>query len=83
MARYYLHLRDGTDEILDEEGVEFAGMEAVRAAVLNGARDVISNEVRSSGLIDLRYRIDAEDEAGEVVYSLPFQHAVNVIAGGG
>ncbi|HEY0311154.1 MAG TPA: hypothetical protein VGC56_01520 [Allosphingosinicella sp.] len=79
MARYFFHLRDGTDELLDQEGREFADLEAVRAAALRGARDIIGNEVKSGGLVDLRYRIDAETEAGEIVYSLPFKHAVNII----
>jgi hypothetical protein len=79
MALYFLHLRDGTDEILDPEGREFANMEAVRRAVLEGARDVLGNEIKSGGVMDLRYRIDAEDESGTVVYSLPFRHAVNII----
>jgi hypothetical protein len=30
MARFYFHLRDGTDELLDEEGREFPDKEAVR-----------------------------------------------------
>jgi hypothetical protein len=29
--------------------------------------------------MDLRCRIDAENEAGEVVQSVPFKHAVNII----
>ena len=79
MARYYFHLRDGTDEVLDEEGREFSTMEALRKAVLDGARDVMGSELKSGGVIDLRYRIDAETDAREVVYSLPFGHAVNII----
>ena len=79
MARYYLHLRDGTDELLDEEGREFPDMEALRKAVLDGARDVMASELKSGGVVDLRYRIDAEKEDGEIVYSLPFRHAMNVI----
>ena len=79
MALYFLHLRDGTDEILDPEGREFPNMEAVRRTVLESARDVLGNEIKSGGVMDLRYRIDAEDESGTVVYSLPFRHAVNII----
>jgi hypothetical protein len=79
MALYFLHLRDGTDEILDPDGCEFADMEAVKKAARLGARDVMGNEVKSGGIMDLRYRIDAENEAGEIVYSLPFKHAVNII----
>lgn len=79
MALFYFHLRDGTDELLDEEGREFSDMEAVRKAVLEGARDIMASELRSGGVVDLRYRIDAENAAGEIVYSLPFKHTVNII----
>lgn len=79
MGRYFLHLRDGTDEILDPEGVEYPDMDRVRKAVLDGARGVMGNDIMSDGLMDLRYRIDAENETGSVVYSLTFKDAVNVI----
>ena len=80
MTRYFLHLRDHVDEILDPEGLELVDLDAVKKAVLEGARDSISNEIKSEGVMDLRYRIDAENEAGEVVHSLPFKDAVNIIA---
>jgi hypothetical protein len=78
VTRYFLHLRDGSDEVLDPEGIEFVDMDSLRLAVMKNARDTIAGDVQN-GLIDLRYRIDAENEAGQVVYSLPFKHAVNVI----
>jgi hypothetical protein len=78
MARYFLHLRDSSDEVLDPDGFEFEDMDAVRAAVMRNARDTIAGDVRH-GVVDFRYRIDAENEAGQVVYSLPFKHAVNII----
>lgn len=79
MTRYYFHLRDHIDEILDPEGLELLDLSAVRKAVLEGARDVIANEIKSEGVMDLRYRIDAENEAGQIVHSLPFKEAVSVI----
>jgi hypothetical protein len=78
MARYYFHLRDSSDELLDPEGTEHADLDAVRKAVLLTARDMIAGDVRD-GIIDFRYRIDAEDEAGALVYSLPFRHAFTII----
>ena len=30
MPRYYLHLRDGTDEVLDEEGMECLHLDALK-----------------------------------------------------
>jgi hypothetical protein len=73
-----MHLRDGSEELLDPEGVEYASLEAMRGAVLETARDLMCGDIRL-GLIDLRFRIDAEDGDGMLVYSLPFQHAVNII----
>jgi hypothetical protein len=31
------------------------------------------------GVLDLRYRIDAEDAQGKILYTLPFDHAVSII----
>ena len=78
MARYFLHLRDSVDEVLDPDGSEFEDIEAVRLAVMRNARDTIAGDVRN-GIVDFRYRIDAENEARQVVYSLPFKHAVNIV----
>ncbi len=78
MAKYFMHLRDGVDELLDLEGLEFADLDALRKAVLFTARDLLAGDVRD-GIIDLRFRIDAENADGEIVYTLPFKHAFNVI----
>jgi hypothetical protein len=79
MARYFLHLRDGTDEILDEEGIEYADMDAVRKAVVTSARDVMAGQIRDLGVLDLRFRIDAEDETGDTVYTMPFADAIGIV----
>ena len=79
MSRYFLHLRDGTDELLDPDGIELPTLEALRKCVVANARDVMAGDLRN-GVIDFRFRIDAEDEAGAIVYTLPFKHAVSVIA---
>jgi hypothetical protein len=73
-----MHLRDSVDEILDPEGQEFADLDAVKKAVLFSARDLLAGDIRN-GVIDLRYRIDAENGDGEIVYTLPFKHAFSVI----
>ena len=78
MARYFMHLRDGTEQILDPEGLEFANIESMRKAVLVSARDLMTGDIRE-GVMDLRFRIDVEDEDGEIIYTLPFKHAVNII----
>jgi hypothetical protein len=81
MARYFMNLRDGTDELLDPEGVEYPSLDAVRNAVLQTVRDLMSGDVRK-GVIDFRYRVDAENSDGVVVHSLAFRDAVEIIAEG-
>jgi hypothetical protein len=83
VIRYFMHLRDGSQELLDPEGFEHQSLDALRKAVLATARDLIGTDARDGGVIDFRFRIDAEDEDGVLVYSLPFQHAVNIIPAGG
>ena len=78
MALYFMHLRDGTDELLDPDGREFPDVESLKKAVLFSVRDLIAGDVRD-GVVDLRYRIDAEDEGGTIVYTLAFRHAFNII----
>ena len=78
MARYFMHLRDGTEQILDPEGQDFPSVEAVRKAALVSARDLMTGDIRE-GVLDLRFRIDVEDDNGEIVYTLPFKHALNII----
>ena len=79
IARYYLHLRHGTDEMLDSEGLDRPDVDAVRKAALEAARDIIASDIRREGKLDFRYRIDAADEAGNLVWSLRFEDAVRII----
>lgn len=78
MARYFLHLRDGHDQLLDPEGINYPSLDAVKATVLAAARGMIAADAQE-GLINLNYRIDAEDELGEVVHTLPFDRAVTIL----
>ena len=80
LARYFFHLRHRSDQLLDREGVELVGVAAARAAALNAARDTLSHDMRS-GALDLRYRIDVEDEAGAEVYSIALRDAFTIIEG--
>ena len=81
MVRYFMHLRDGTEELLDPEGKEFASLADLRDAVLVTVRDLMVGDVRD-GVLDLRFRIDAQDQAGTIVHTMPFRYAVNIIPEG-
>ena len=78
MPRFYLHLRDSTDELLDPEGTELVNVEAAAARALREARCIISDEVKG-GQLKLAQRIDVEDQAGALVYSLAFRQAVEIV----
>ncbi|WP_374942337.1 hypothetical protein [Sphingomonas sp.] len=79
MTRFFFHLRDGNDQVLlDPEGVELADMEAMKRCAMQAARGVMAGDL-SNGVLDLRYRIDVENAAHEMIYTLAFRHAVSVI----
>ena len=81
MALYFFHLRDGNDVVLDPDGVELADDAAIAGCAMRNARDILSHDIRE-GRIDLRFRIDAEDEDGNVVHSLHFSEAFETIEPG-
>lgn len=77
MPRYYFHLRDGRDILLDAEGLELDGVGATRAQALRSARSILAAEV-AEGKLPLYLRIDVEDAGGAIVHRLPFADAVEV-----
>lgn len=77
MSRYYFHLRDGEDILLDEEGRPMDGPEAFREAALIEARAIISADAKG-GRIRLDQRIDVEDASGNIVHSVEFADAVEI-----
>ena len=77
MPLYYFHLRDGADVLLDPEGRELNGAEAISKAALVEARSIISDDALG-GRILLNQHIDVEDASGEVVHCLCFVDAVEI-----
>jgi hypothetical protein len=77
---YYFHLRDGEDVLLDPEGAELDDIRAIRKSALRQARALISSDALE-GVISLKFYIDVHDSAGKVVYSLPFEDAVEIQRG--
>jgi hypothetical protein len=53
-------------------------LDKLRKAVMLAARDLLSADIKG-GVVDLRFRIDAQDEQGAIVYSLAFKHAFSII----
>ncbi|WP_374468926.1 hypothetical protein [Phenylobacterium sp.] len=77
MPHYFLHLRDGADEVLDPEGSTFPTFAKLVEAVRAAARELIAHGALC-GEIDFGYRIDAESEGGIVVHTLSFRDAVRM-----
>lgn len=77
MPKYYFHLRDGIDLVIDEEGREMAGAEAITVAALADARSILSSDVLA-GKLHFDQRIDVEDEAHSIVHRLHFRDALEV-----
>jgi len=78
MARYYFHLRDGSDQLLDPDGIELQDQRAIEAAALRAARDTLSHELRA-GRLDLRYRIDVETADGMIIHTIDLAEAFETI----
>ena len=80
VPRYYFHLHDRSGPVPDPDPRELSGLEVVREQALKGARSIICEDVRY-GRVDLTGRIDVYDGAGELVLSLPFADAVELVLG--
>jgi len=78
MARYYFHLRDGVDILIDEEGRQLESLTSVANAALIEARSIISADALA-GHIRLDQRIDVEDEARTIVHTIEFANAITIV----
>jgi hypothetical protein len=76
VPRYYFHLHD-TVGVEDEEGKDLADVTAARDYALANVRDMVCSDVKN-GVVNLDYRIEVVDEAGEAVLTLKFGDAFKV-----
>ncbi|HEX8444056.1 MAG TPA: hypothetical protein VF631_10475 [Allosphingosinicella sp.] len=77
MARYHFHIDECGTIITDDEGLKKPDMESVRHEALMSAREIMCGEMKR-GKLCLSCHIEVQDEAGHVVYILPFKQAVEV-----
>jgi len=78
LSRYFFHLRDGVDLLLDEEGRECDSVAVAEGLALEDARSILSEEVQG-GLLDLDRHLDVETADGRVVHRLEFRDAVRIV----
>jgi hypothetical protein len=81
MARFYLHVINGTGRAPDEEGVELADAQAAEARAVEGIRSILSDEAKA-GRMDLDGRIEISDESGAIVRTVSFEDALEIRPGG-
>ncbi len=74
MPKFHFHLYENADSLLDPEGVD-CDVSSLAERTLTAARAIIAADA-IEGDIDLRHRIDVQNDAGAVVHSLLFSQAV-------
>jgi hypothetical protein len=77
MLLYYLHIRDGTELLLDPEGSNLPNLEAARAEAIEGARQLISEAVRTGSPLHMQRAFQIDDADGHTLLSVPFTDAIN------
>lgn len=76
--RYFFHLRDGGERLLDPQGAVIDDPAQIPPMALKEARTLISQEALE-GEINLGQRIEVEDGAGRLIHSLQFTDAVRIL----
>ena len=77
MARYFFHLCDGRDALIDPDGRELDEPQMISGAALREARAMISQDALG-GRITLHQFIEVRDSGGKLVHSLSFRYAVTI-----
>lgn len=75
MARFYLHICNGTGFVEDEEGADYPDLDAARAAAMEGLRDVLAGELRE-GTLNIASFIEIEDEHHALLATVTFAEVV-------
>ena len=78
MARYFFHLCDGGDILLDPEGRTIDDASQITSQALKEARSIIGHEAMQ-GMIRLDRYIEVQDDSGKVVCRLPFRESVVIV----
>lgn len=78
MPRWYFHLYQSGDVLLDPEGVDIADIAAVRVRALSVARDLIAADA-ATGVLYLDTRLCIADAQGDGVFEIAFADAVAIV----
>jgi hypothetical protein len=78
MPRYYLNVHNELGETRDEEGHELPDLDAARKEAILGVRSLLVEEA-AKGRMDLRGWLDVTNATGEILLSVPFDKAIEII----
>jgi hypothetical protein len=67
MLRYFLHIKNGDETLVDEEGGEYDDLEAVRAEARDAARDIMSEGALNGEALDGRVFLITDEGGGTVL----------------
>ena len=76
MPRYFFNVYDDVVAI-DHEGVELPNMEAARLSALQGARELIAEQVKRGYIVPSHW-IDVVDESGNTLLTLSFRDSFTI-----
>jgi len=71
MPRFFFHVRNGSDLIRDDEGLELSSLDDVRREAWEGARGTAIFDLNGS----CNQQFEITDEAGIIVLVYPFKNA--------
>jgi hypothetical protein len=77
MPIYHLHVH-GDLIAPDDEGVEFADLDAAKASAVIGARQLMSDEIKIKGRLSLSHSIRITDSRGVVAQVVRFGDCVTI-----
>ena len=77
MPRYFFHVRDGDELILDPEGLELPNHGSVPSACQSLVREVLDEDQYRAELLDGR-QFEIVDEQGRLVLIIPFRAVVPI-----
>jgi hypothetical protein len=77
MPRYFFHLRCAENEVLDSSGADLRDPDEAWEAAQATARDLMESEPQAA-VNWLGCHFEVTDEAGQIVFELPFTEVVEV-----
>ncbi len=81
MPRYFVRVKVNGKLLPDDDPPEeFPDLEAVRAVVLESAREVLSQEVLKGTAASLDIQIEVEDEKGQRLLVMPVGRVVDTVS---